>query len=348
MPLKNYGVLKATPVDRRLGTGSNPHYQILAVDDQDRYRLAVNVKSQQSPSEVSYLVVPQFKHPLTRLLEPLEPGWHPLPSKPGGMALDYIRGNLFASFADMTPLPFSVAGPDNDLNEKIDRYVQRAMGTDEAWVSAFGEPWGPETQRDKIFGFTPGKGVHDIHMNQGNSKQFQKDDGVWQDGGLLFWFPAQQEWVAVFLKFQSQTIHTDDQTGHTLPQGSGGTPSDGGQPDTQPSWPPTHQTPDGLVRILAAQVNTIESPEDETVILLNASPQAIDLKGWALADTNKHTLPLTGVLEPAKPLVVHVRPQVELSNKGGIISLLNAEGVKVDGVSYTREQASAPGWTIVF
>lgn len=70
--------------------------------------------------------------------------------------------------------------------------------------------------RDKI-GFTPGRGVHDIHMKQGNSPRFSKDDGVWQDGGLMFWFPKQGEWVAVFLKFQSQAIHTDDTTGHTLP-----------------------------------------------------------------------------------------------------------------------------------
>jgi hypothetical protein len=39
---------------------------------------------------------------------------------------------------------------------------------------------------------------------------------------------------------------------------------------------------------------------------------------------------------------------VVLSNKGGIISVLNGDGLKVDGVSYTREQANQPGWTIVF
>ena len=85
--------------------------------------------------------------------------------------------------------------------------------------------------RDKIFGFTPGRGVHDIHMNQGNSPRFSKDDGVWQDGGLMFWFPKQGEWVAVFLKFQSQAIHTDDTTGHTLP--AGGAPSDHPEPGGQ-------------------------------------------------------------------------------------------------------------------
>ena len=40
---------------------------------------------------------------------------------------------------------------------------------------AFGERWGPETpSKDKVFGFKPGNGVHDIHMNQGNSARFTR------------------------------------------------------------------------------------------------------------------------------------------------------------------------------
>ncbi len=36
------------------------------------------------------------------------------------------------------------------------------------------------------------------------------------------------------------------------------------------------------------------------------------------------------------------------SNKGRIISLLDANGLKVDGVSYTRAQKSRQGWTVKF
>ena len=53
-------------------------------------------------------------------------------------------------------------------------------------------------------------------MNQGNVGQFVEDDGVFQDGGLFMHFPDQQEWIGVFLKFQSQAWHTDDVTGHTI------------------------------------------------------------------------------------------------------------------------------------
>ena len=54
---------------------------------------------------------------------------------------------------------------------------------------------GPETIGDKIFGFSPGNGVHDIHMNQGNTGRFREDDGVWQDGGLVLHYPATDQWV---------------------------------------------------------------------------------------------------------------------------------------------------------
>ena len=39
----------------------------------------------------------------------------------------------------MIPLPFDVPGADNDLNEKIDKYVQRAMSDESAHIYAFGE-----------------------------------------------------------------------------------------------------------------------------------------------------------------------------------------------------------------
>jgi hypothetical protein len=46
--------------------------------------------------------------------------------------------------------------------------------------------------------------------------------------------------------------------------------------------------------------------------------------------------------------VVRVQQPLALSNKGGVITLLDEQGLKVHGVSYTREQARNPGWTLVF
>ena len=95
MPLKGYGVLKGTAVDRRLGAGQSPHYQVRIVDDQTDYRIAVNVLSSLQPSTLEFLVVDDFRHPITAGLAELGRGFHALPAKPGGLALDFIRANLF-------------------------------------------------------------------------------------------------------------------------------------------------------------------------------------------------------------------------------------------------------------
>jgi uncharacterized protein YukJ len=337
MPLKSYGVLAGRPVDRRLGTGQNPHYQIHVVDDETDYRIAVNVQSKESPSEVEYRIDQHFEHPLLTDLAKLSFGWHPVPSKAGGVAIDFIRANV-ADRTEFVPLPFNVTGPENDLNEKVDAQVQRAMGDENAVLYAFGERWGPEKNvKDKIFGFKPGNGVHDIHMNQGNVEKYKKDDGVWQDGAVLIHYPTSSQWVAIFLKFQSQVWHTDDKTGHRL------------NDEVQPPTPqPTTANPDGIVRIVAALVNSQKSPEIETVTLVNSSPLPIDLGGWHLADKQKKRLALKGIVAAGAAMQITIKKPMELSNQGGIITLLNEDGLKVDGVSYTRAQASSPGWTIVF
>lgn len=349
MPLSRYGVLKARPVDRRLGVDNrSPHYQIKTVAGDLDHRIAINVKSQLAPSEVLYYIDERFQHPITDLLADLDEGFHELERTPTGGGLDFIRGNLFDPM-EMVPLPHNVPGPDNDLNEKLDAIVQRALADEAAILFSFGQEWGPEAAPDKYFGFRPNRGVHDIHMNQGNSGRFVRDNGVWQDGGLIFHFPNQSQWIAVFLAFQSQGFHTDDTTGNRL----NGSPSP--QPGTDPSpsfprpdEPPTDDVPDGLVRIIGAMVNSSHSPEHETVTLLNTSNRAIDLTGWQLADKQKSKMPLSGTLQPGASLLVAIKAPTVLSNKGGIITLLDERGRKIHGVSYTKSQAKNVDWTIPF
>ena len=350
MALRSYGVLKGKAIEVRLGAGQSPHYQVRIVDDTTDYRIAVNVKSQLPPSDVEYVVLERFQHPVTAIVEEFPTGFSTLDRKPGSGALDFIRSNLFER-AQMRPLPFSVPGFDNDLNEKLDRVMQRAVADETALVYAFGERWGPEPGvKDKYFGFLPGNGIHDIHMNQGNSGRFVSDDGVYQDGGLLVHFPDQHEWTAIFLKFQSQSWHTDDRTGHaiTAPRPPAPPPVPGPPPPPPPPEPPTVDDPEGLVRIVAALVNATQSPEVEVVTLINTAPHDIDLAGWALLDTQKKRLPLTDVLKAGATRAVQIRQPLALSNKGGAITLIDDKGLKVHGVSYTREQARNPGWTLVF
>ena len=169
MPLKHYSVLKGRPIAMRFGTGQSPHYQVHVVADNADFRIAVNVQSGDG-SEVEFRS--RSHHPITdhargaagkRGLD--GPLARP---KPASIALGtFIRGNLMQP-QEMIPLPLSVPGPDNDLNEKLDQFVQRALSNESAMIYAFGETWGPETKADNYFGFRPGRGIHDIHMNQGN------------------------------------------------------------------------------------------------------------------------------------------------------------------------------------
>jgi uncharacterized protein YukJ len=330
MPLKRYGVLKGRAIEaKREEDQSSPHYQVHLQAGSIHYRIAVNVKSQLSPSELLFVVDADFRHPITTALPDLADEFTLLASKPGGQAVDFIRANLFDR-SDMRLLPPNLPGPDNDLSDQIEHYVKRAIQEMDARVYAFGERWGPEGGKsDKIFDFRPGNGIHDIHMNQGNVPRFASDDGVWQDGALMFHFPSSNQWVAVFLAFQSQAWHTDDRTGHAIPD------------------VPAEQ--DQIVRIVSALVNPLgPSPEQETVTLLNASPESIDLTGWKIADRLKKIYTLSGVIGPGATLVVNLPREVQLGNKGGIITLLNPKGLKVDGVSYTAKQAQREGWTIVF
>jgi uncharacterized protein YukJ len=77
MALKNYGVLKGRPIDRRLGFGRSPHYQVHLVDDDDDFRIAVNVKSKQSPSELLYMIEENYAHPLVDDLKEHRPVLRP-------------------------------------------------------------------------------------------------------------------------------------------------------------------------------------------------------------------------------------------------------------------------------
>jgi len=323
MPLDRYGVLKGKAIDTRNGQGSKPHFQVKITDD-DLFRIAINVKSQVEPSTLLYYVDEAFNHPILRDLMALPFGFRELESRPGGMALDFIRGNLFDT-TRMKLLPHDLPGPDNDLNELLHKYVKKAISMEDSEIYAFGQRWGPESERDKHFGFRPGNGIHDIHMNQGNSDQWRNDDGVWQDGGIIFHYPDENRWVAVFLAFQSQAFHTDDTTGHAI-----------------------RDVIDRRLRIIAALANPVPGSE-KSVTILNATPEPVVLDGWKLADRNKMKIGLTGTLDPGSALKIPIMENdFKLPETGGIITLLDDRGLKVDGVSYTVEDASRKGWTIVF
>ena len=121
--------------------------------------------------------------------------------------------------------------------------------------------------------------------------------------------------MAIFLAFQSQSWHTDDQTGHTIPD----LPAPGPAPIPGPGEagsPGAHRRGSGQP--------VGPAPERETVILLNTSAHDLDLGGWALLDRLKQRMPLDPITLPAGETVrIQLQPPLQLGNQGGLLTLLN-------------------------
>jgi len=81
MPLRSYGVLKGKAIEVRLGAGQSPHYQVRLIDDTTDYRIAVNVKSQLPPSDVEFIIIENFQHPVIAIAERWPAGFTRLDQK---------------------------------------------------------------------------------------------------------------------------------------------------------------------------------------------------------------------------------------------------------------------------
>ena len=336
MPLKSYAVLKGRPKATRISAEGHPHFQLHLEANGDSYRVAINVRSMLEPSEMEYLIKLRFGHPITAKLGRLAAGLHPVDSQPGGLALDYLRLNLFPR-NQFLKLPSQQSNGGTDLNQVIAGIFAGAISDPGCWVYVYGEPWQAEAS-DHIFRFHPSRGMHDVHMNQGNDPCHLEQDGCWQDGAVLIEHPRQQRWTGLFLKFQSQTWHTDPATGHALPSDP-----------FAAALPPGCQRGESPVRIIAALAHPLngQMPE-ESVTLLNVSPYAVNLDGWRLTGDAKSRWPLHGRLAPGEAREIPLGPALPLGRQGGIVTLVNREGLKVHGVYYTAEQAARAGWRITF
>ena len=352
MALNSYGVVKGTVLKWRNATKWDSHYHILVNARGKAYRACVNTRSELFPSELLYYALDDFVHPLTDELKNLRHGYHRLKRRSDSGALDYIRDNIFDP-ALMKPMPYHLPGPDNDLNELLDKFVQPMAEHPEKtygkapMLYAFGDGWGPQPdENDPIFGFHPHQGIHDIHMNQGNMARWRRDDGIWQDGGLIFYYPDEDRWAALFLAFQTQSFHTNDENGQRLlPESTPEQP----EPPALPDIPArTDKIP---VRIVAALVNPLGVDwGKESVTLKNMTDEPIDLNGWKLVDKSDRPQSLDGlVLQGGEECTTILDGMgVVLSNRGGIITLLNAADIKIHGVAYTRQQASTEDHSIRF
>lgn len=201
MPLQTpYGVLSGSVASADLVNptgGQWPHYHVHVNTPDGLYDSAINLKSLTSV-QIEY-----------RVLDGIDPGPFTVAlSKPDGwthLTQDAVSGAL-----DYARHP--------GLQQPIGWILQTGQNLIQAMQYLL-----TGTTRISIFGaaYNPGqKGVHDVHMNQGDppGSEFAQLDAIWQDGGVIFQYDGPQPHIAVLqIKFETQTMRTDSQ-GHPRPR----------------------------------------------------------------------------------------------------------------------------------
>ena len=239
----------------------------------------------------------------------------------------------------MRRIPASRPGPRNDLVDELDFYVERLRNEPTSRLHAFGTRWGPEPgEPDHVFGFIPGNGIHDVHMNQGNRDEHRHDNRIWSDGGLIIHEPIRDRWSAFFLAFQTQSSHTDD---HGDPIVVPDQSNRGRESEDRARTP--------RARIVGAFVHAnVGKRGVEHVAIRNEGQEPLHVSGWRLLNRNGDEMILDGVVPPRTVRRFPLAADVPLSSRAGLIRLLDANGEEVDGVSYTRHEARRKRGSLTF
>ena len=339
MALRNYRLLKGRASNLALDDDDSPHIEIRIEAAGDSHRIAVNTRSSVAPHDLLYYKQEPFAHPKLPDLARLPEGLTDLRDDHPDLALDYVHDRLIQREV-MHIAPFERDGPANDLRDFIEPLVRDAIANDDGVMFyAFGEAWGPEPRTaDQYFAFLPGRGIHDIHMNQGSVGSHRSTNGPRQDGALLIHLEGENRWIAIFLAFQSQSWDTDPRTGHPLRDAP---PSEAAESRLKPG-----------VSVIAAVINAVGNEAGaETVTILNRTDADLDLNGWIIRDKEGRTQPISVVVgagETARIRLADGPNAPRLSNKGGASELVTPDGTIAHAVSYDKQDAEREGWTTVF
>jgi uncharacterized protein YukJ len=345
--LSDYGVL-AGKVDifKREDDRDSPHLQIRVIDrNNEVWRIPVNVLSADNSFLIFHRVDPLVSHPVLASLDQLPPGFNELVpgQRKAANALDFFQSPLFDWPTGIAVAP-SKPGENNDLQDSLitDLKNLKAQNGD---IFVFGvkfpKPGQPPNPRPSDREFGTKQGMHDIHMNQGNPPgRFEKDNGTFQDGGLILKFA--NRYVGLFLRFQTQWLPTDDRTGNRLPQAKlippGGSLTDIPGTDILDNEIPVMNPG---IYIERALVNPIGAdPGKEIVVIGNASTADVNISDWQIVDPQDGAEILTGSLPAGESRrIILTGKTAKLGNKGGTIRLKDATGQQIHAVSYAKADA---------
>ncbi|KAF5637613.1 zinc finger rsv1 [Fusarium tjaetaba] len=184
-------------------------------------------------------------------------------------------------------LPHDVNGADNDILNQLRPIIDRAISA-QATVYIYGSE------------FNDGKVIHNVHMKQGNSGRWLKDNSAFQDGGLIFQFEDHRE--AVFIGFASQARSDDGKETVDI-----------------------EESPVFIVQALVNPPGTDQQPGTalETIFLKNRTGGEMDLSGWKIRIKTGDTQTLPSGTRIGAAETKTIETSIPLSSNGGFITLLN-------------------------
>jgi uncharacterized protein YukJ len=330
---------------------TNPHLWVILEAGGKQWFATINVRSDKGlPGEpvgksyLYYYIDHDFSHPIVPSVLARPQGLSPVERTYAGGAVDFQRGNLFDPAA-MRILPPEGAG-DSGLAHQLGAMLELAKSQD-CDVIFYGNAFAKDNphQTDAAFGYTPDTpfGLDNIHMAQGDPQAIDMrlhENGIWHDGAAFLWDAQARRMSAIFLAFQSQSWHTND-AGELIYGTTGCEP------------PPYDFSAGGFAPLprmkRAAEITSAHRAPDGTasVVIANMTSAPLDLTNWRLLIDAQATHPLPATaLAPGAPCSAPL-PAGALNDTGGLITLNNPAGLRVDGVAYLGGDATK-GWSTAF
>ena len=197
--MEKYVMFRGKVIDKWYDFDKRAHYHIVAMDDEGkRFDLAVNIGSiyekmneiVSSNLKVYYDESYNCRKRIVRKMLLQKDG---ITECHKDLYLDYIRMKLFPHEKMIQMKGFDIKSV--YLTGIIEKNVVQAMNNYDYEVIAFGRL------------YANGKGLHDIHMNQGSVDKFRKNDASYSDGGLFFRNRRDNKIKAVFIAFITQSLN---------------------------------------------------------------------------------------------------------------------------------------------
>ena len=197
--MEKYVMFRGKVIDKWYDFDKRAHYHIVALDDEGkRFDLAVNIgsiyeKMNEIVSSNLKVYYDENYNCRKRIVRKMLLQKNGITECHKDLYLDYIRMKLFPHEKMIQMKGFDVTSI--YLTGIIEKNVVQAMNNDDFEVIAFGRL------------YANGKGLHDIHMNQGSTDEFRKNDASYSDGGLFFRNKLYNRVTAVFIAFITQSLN---------------------------------------------------------------------------------------------------------------------------------------------